>query len=168
MNKDYFDTPEEFLKKDNSYLLVYRNISNVCSKAFWWLVDKAKLKDSVAGTKGNQRESYEAGVLRGWEMAVKKLESNGNNPNPVGLSKQELNDVMFILNAFGVKFTYMNEPPSCIRGHTEYNENSFHPGLNICKNIDAINAGITVDSDVKQKIIEILKTHTPQQMWPSK
>ena len=166
MNKDYFDTSEEFLKKDNSYLLVYRNISNVFSKAFWWLVDKAKLKDSVAGTKGNQRESYEAGVLRGWEMAVKKLESNGNNPNPVGLSKQELNDVMFILNAFGVKFIYMNEPPSCIR--TEYTKNNFHPGLNICKNIDAINARVTVDSDVKQKIIEILKAHTPQKMWPSK
>ena len=44
----------------------------------------------------------------------------------------------------------------------------FQPGLNICKNIDAINAGVTVDSDVKQKIIEILKAHTPQQMWPSK
>ena len=168
MNKDYFDTPEEFLKKDNSYLLVYRNISNVCSQAFWWLVDKAKLKDSVVVTKGNQRESYEAGVLRGWEMVVKKLESNGNNPNPVGLSKQELNDVMFILNAFGVQFIYMNEPPSCIRGHTEYTENNFHPGLNICKNIDAINAGVTVDSYVKQKIIEIIKAHMPQQMWPSK
>lgn len=167
MNKHYFDTPEEFLKEDNSYLLVYRNISNVCSQAFWWLVDKEKLKDSIAGKKGNQRESYEAGVKRGWEMAMKKLEANGNNPNPVGLSKQELNDVRFILSALGVQFIYMNEPPSYIRGHTEYSKNSFHPGLNICKNIDAINAGITVDSDVKQKIIEILKTHTPQQMWPS-
>ena len=156
MNKHYFDTPEEFLKKDNSYLLVYRNISNVCSQAFWLLVDKTKLKDSVAGTKGNQREAYEAGVLRGWEMAVKKLESNGNNPNPVGLSKQELNDVRFILSALGVQFIYMTEPPSYIRVHTEYSKNSFHPGLNICKNIDAINARVTLDSDVKQKIIEIL------------
>ena len=167
MNKHYFDTPEEFLKKDNSYLLVYRNISNVCSQVFWWLVDKAKLKDSVAGTKGNQREAYEAGVLRGWEMAVKKLEANGNNPNPVGLSKQEYKDIMFILNALGLQFIYMNETPSCIRKHTPYSVNGFHPGLNICKNIDAINAGVVVNSDVKNKIIEILKTYTPQQMWPS-
>ena len=54
MNKHYFDTPEEFLKKDNSYLLVYRNIPNVCSKAFWWMADKAKLKDSIAGKKKGQ------------------------------------------------------------------------------------------------------------------
>ena len=39
-------------------------------------------------------------------------------------------------------------------------------GLIYCKNIDAINAGVVVNSDVKNKIIEILKTHTPQQMWP--
>lgn len=167
MNKNYFDTPEEFLKSDNSYLLFYRNIQNVYSKAFWWIVDKAKIKDSVAGTNGNQRESYEAGVIRGWEMAVKKLEANGNNPNPVGLSKQEYKDIMFILNALGLQFIYMNELPSCIRKHTPYLVNGFHPGLNICKNIDAINAGIVVNSDVKNKIIEILKIHTPQQMWPS-
>lgn len=167
MNKHYFDTPEEFLKSDNSYLLFYRNMQNVYSKAFWWIVDKAKLKDSVAGTNGNQRESYEAGVMRGWEMAVKKLEANGNNPNPVGLSKQEVNDTMFILNALGLQFIYMNETPSCIRTHTPYSVNGFHPGLNICKNIDAINAGVVVNSDVKNKIIEIIKTYTPQQMWPS-
>lgn len=167
MNKHYFDTPEEFLKSDNSYLLFYRNIQNVYSKAFWWIVDKAKLKDSIAGTNGNQRESYEAGVMCGWEMAVKKLEANGNNPNPVGLSKQEVNDTMFILNALGIQFIYMNEPPNCIREHTPYSVNGFHPGLNICKNIDAINAGVVVNSDVKNKIIEILKIHTPQQMWPS-
>lgn len=167
MNKHYFDTPEEFLKSDNSYLLVYRNMQNIYSKAFWWIVDKAKLKDNIAGTNGNQRESYEAGVMRGWEMAVKKLEANGNNPNPVGLSKQECKDIMFILNALGLQFIYMNEPPSYIRKHTPYLVNGFHPGLNICKNIDAINAGVVVNSDVKNKIIEILKTYTPQQMWPS-
>ena len=167
MNKHYFDTPEEFLKEDNSYLLVYHNIPNACSKAFWWITDKAKLKDSIAGKKGNQRESYEAGVKRGWEMAMKKLEANGNNTNPVGLSKQEVNDTMFILNALGLQFIYMNELPGCIREHAKYYENNFHPGMNICKNIDAINAGVVVNSDVKNKIIEILKTHTPQQMWPS-
>lgn len=166
MNKYYFDTPEEFLKYDNSYLLIYRNIPNACSKAFWWIVNKAKLKDSIAGTSGNQRESYESGVKLGWEMAMKKLEANGNKPNPVGLSEQEVNDAMFILNALGLQFTYMNEPPAFIREYAKYYENSFHPGLNICKNIDAINAGVVVNSDVKNKIIEILKKHTPQQMWP--
>lgn len=166
MNRYYFDTPEEFLKSDNSYFLVYRNILNVCSKAFWWMVGKEKQKDRIAGKRGNQRESYEAGVKRGWEMAMKKLEANGNNPNPVGLSEQEVNDARFILNALGLQFTYMNEPPACIREYAKYYENNFHPGLNICKNIDAINAGVVVNSDVKNKIIEILKKHTPQQMWP--
>lgn len=166
MNRYYFDTPEEFLKSDNSYFLVYRNILNVCSKAFWWMVGKEKTKDNIAGKRGNQRESYEEGVKRGWEMAMKKLEANGNNPNPVGLSEQEVNDVRFILNALGLQFTYMNEPPACIREYAKYYENNFHPGLNICKNIDAINAGVVVNSDVKNKIIEILKKHTPQQMWP--
>ena len=165
MSKHYFNTPEEFLKEDNSYLLVYRNIPNACSKAFWWMVDKAKLKDSIAGKKGNQRESYEAGVKIGWELAMRKQETNGNNPNPVGLSKQEYKDIIFILNALGIQFTYMTEPPRFIREHVKYSENNFHPGLNICKNIDAINAGVTVNSDVKHKIIEILKTHTPQCMW---
>ena len=165
MNKNYCDTPEEFLKSDNSYLLFYRNIQNVYSKAFWWIVDKAKLKDSIAGINGNQRESYEAGVMRGWEMAVKKLEANGNNPNPVGLSKQEYKDIIFILNALGIQFTYMTEPSIFVRENVKYSENSFHPGLNICKNIDVINAGITVNSDVKNRILEILKTHTPQYMW---
>lgn len=166
MNRYYFDTPEEFLKSDNSYFLVYRNILNVCSKVFWWMVGKEKIKDHIAGKRGNQRESYEEGVKRGWEMAMKKLEANGNNPNPVGLSEQEVNDVRFILNALGLQFTYMNEPPACIREYAKYYENNFHPGLNICKNIDAINAGVVVNSDVKNKIIEILKKHTPQQMWP--
>ena len=35
MKKYYYDTPEEFLKSDNSYLLVKRNLSNIFSKAFW-------------------------------------------------------------------------------------------------------------------------------------
>ena len=165
MSKHYFNTPEEFLKEDNSYLLVYRNIPNVCSKAFWWMVDKAKLKDSIAGKKGNQRESYEAGVKIGWELAMRKQETNGNNPNPVGLSKQEYKDIIFILNALGIQFTYMTEPSIFVRENVKYYENSFHPGLNICKNIDAINAGIAVNSDVKNRILEILKTHTPQYMW---
>ena len=80
---------------------------------------------------------------------------------------KKVNDTMFILNALCLQFIYMNELPGCIREHTKYYENNFHPGLNICKNIDAINAGLVVNSDVKNKIIEILKIHTPQQMWPS-
>lgn len=168
MSKHYFNTPEEFLKEDNSYLLVNHKTSNVCSKAFWFHSDKNGLKHSFAGTKGNQRESYEAGVKCGWELAMQKQQINGNNPNPVGLSRQELNEIMFILNALGIQFTYMLEPPSYIREHTPYSVNGFQPGLNICKNIDAINAGVTVNSDIKHKIIEIIKTHTPQCMWPYK
>lgn len=164
--RNYFNTPEEFLISDNSYLLVNHNTSNVCSKAFWHCADAANLNHSFAGRKGNQRESYEDGVKTGWEMAMRKAEVNGNNPNPVGLSKQEFSDVMFILNALGIQFTYMNEPPRFIREHTKYSENSFHPGLNICKNIDAINAGVTVNSVVKDRIIEILKDYTPEHMWP--
>ena len=166
MSKQYFNTPEEFLKEDNSYLLVNHKTSNVCSKAFWFHSDKNGLKHSFAGTKGNQRESYEAGVKIGWELAMRKQETNGNNPNPVGLSRKELNEIMFILNALGIQFTYMTEPSIFVRENVKYSENSFHPGLNICKNIDAISAGITVNSDVKNRILEILKTYTPQYMWP--
>ena len=166
MNKHYFDTPEEFLKEDNSYLLVNHKTSNICSKAFWFHSDKKDIKHSFAGTKGNQRESYEEGVKCGWELAMKKIEIKGNIPNPVGLSKQESKDITFILIALGVQFTYMDEPPSFVREHTPYSINGFHPGLNICKNIDAINAGVTVDSNVKSNIIEILKKHTTQYMWP--
>lgn len=167
MNKHCFNTPEEFLKEDNSYLLVNHKTSNVCSKAFWFHSDKNGLKHSFAGTKGNQRESYETGVKIGWELSMRKQETNGSNPNPVGFSKQESNEIMFILNALGIQFTYMMEPPIFAREHVKYSENSFHPGLNICKNIDAINAGVTVNSDIKNKIIEIIKTHTPQYMWPN-
>lgn len=166
MNKNYYDTPEEFLKSDNSYLLVKRNLSNIFSKAFW--ADAKNLEDSFAGTKGNQRESYEAGVKIGWNMAMQKIETNGNSPNPVGFSKQERNEIMFILNALGVSFTYMVEPPLPLywRESPKYSENSFHPGLNMCKNIDAIESGVTINSDVKNKIIEILKMHTPSCMHP--
>lgn len=164
--RNYFDTPEEFLRSDNSYLVVRHNSSNVFSKAFWRYADAANLNHSFAGVEGNQRESYEDGVKIGWEMAMRKSQVNGNNPNPVGLSKQEFSDVMFILNALGIQFTYMNEPPRFIREHIKYSENSFHPGLNICKNVDAINAGVTVNSVVKDRIIEILKNNTPEYMWP--
>ena len=165
MNKYYYDTPEEFLKEDNSYLRVNHKITNVFSKAFcfWYHTDTKNLEHSPS--KGNQRESYEAGVKIGWELAMRKQETNGNNPNPVGLSKQEYKDILFILNALGIQFTYMTEPSIFIRENVKYSENSFHPGLNICKNIDAINTGITVNSDVKNRILEILKTHTPQYMW---
>ena len=163
MNKYYYDTPEEFLKEDNSYLHVNHKITNVFSKAFWYHTDTKNLEHS--GSKGNQRESYEAGVKIGWELAMRKQETNGNNPNPVGLSKQEYKDIIFILNALGIQFTYMTEPSIFVRENVKYSENSFHPGLNICKNIDAINAGIAVNSDVKNRILEILKTHTPQYMW---
>ena len=146
-------------------MLVNHKTSNVCSKAFWFHSDKNGLKHSFAGTKGNQRESYEAGVKIGWELAMRKQETNGNNPNPVGLSKQEYKDIIFILNALGIQFTYMTEPSIFAIENVKYSENSFHPGLNICKNIGAINAGIAVNSDVKNRILEILKTHTPQYMW---
>ena len=167
MNKYYYDTPEEFLKEDNSYLRVNHKITNVFSKAFcfWHHIDTKNLEHSPS--KGNQRESYEAGVKIGWELAMRKQETNGSNPNPVGLSRKELNEIMFILNALGIQFIYMLEPPSYVREHTPYSVNGFQPGLNICKNIDAINAGVTVNSDIKNKIIEIIKTYTPQYMWPN-
>ncbi len=166
MKKYYYDTPEELLREDSSYLREKNNLSNIFSKAFW--VGTKNLEDSFAGTKGNQRESYKAGVKIGWNEAMRKLETNGNNPNPVGFSKQERNEIMFILNALGVSFTYMTEPPLPLswRESPKYSENSFHPGLNVCKNIEAIESGATVNSDVKNKIIEIIKMHTPSCMHP--
>lgn len=50
-------TVEEFLKNDNSYLVVPHNTSSIFSKCFWNRADNKNLGHSFAGTKGNQRES---------------------------------------------------------------------------------------------------------------
>ena len=53
-------TAEEFLKNDNSYLAVPHHTTNIFSRAFWREADNRSLNHTFAGSKGNQREAYEA------------------------------------------------------------------------------------------------------------
>lgn len=59
-------TAEEFLKNDNSYLVVPHHITNILSRTFWGEADSRDIDHKFAGTKGNQREAYEVGVKIGW------------------------------------------------------------------------------------------------------
>lgn len=62
----YISSPTEFLKEDNSYLVVPHKTSNIFSKAFWsHMEDKSP---TAASTTGNQREAYEHGVKIGWDL----------------------------------------------------------------------------------------------------
>ena len=156
-------SPEEFLKEDNSYLIVPHKTSNIFSKAFWSHVgDKPH---TLAGTKGNQREAYEIGVKIGWELATKYLEYSRHNPHPAYMSKQEAADIMSIMTALGVQFEYMVSPPVCISDLVDTKSIEFQPGLNVTKNTEAIRAGVTVSNEVKQQVIDLLKQHTPKQIW---
>lgn len=160
MSRSYYDNPGQFLKDDNSYLVVPHNTSNIFSRAFWDKASDKNLPHSFAGTEGNQREAYESGVKIGWDLAMGKVQHKGNNPHPVLLSKQEADDIMFIMHALGISFEYMMEPPSYLKD-IKYDPWQCHPGLNIVKNVDDIDAGIVVSDDVRKQIIDILKQNIP-------
>lgn len=156
-------SPEEFLKEDNSYLIIPHKTSNIFSKAFWSHVgDKPH---TLAGTTGNQREAYEMGIKIGWELATKYLEHGRHNPHPAYMSKQEAADITSIMTALGVQFEYMVNPPVCIYDSVDIKSIEFQPGLNVTKNTEAIRARVTVSDEVKQQVINLLKQHTPRQIW---
>lgn len=143
MNK-YISSPTEFLKEDNSYLVVPHKTSNIFSKAFWsHMEDKSS---TAASTTGNQREAYEHGVKIGWDLAVRHAETVGKNPHPSYMSKQDANDIMSIMTALGVQFEYMMQPPSWMHALVDVKSTGLHPGLNITKNIKAIE-GILGDNE---------------------
>lgn len=152
-------TVEEFLKNDNSYLVVPHNTSSIFSKCFWNRADNKNLGHSFAGTKGNQRESYEAGVKIGWEMAKNHLKNSMKIPNNVDLSDKEYKEIMALISAFGYKFVYTDTT------YYPCHARNFASGLNICKDRDAIEAGIVLTKEAKQKVMEVLKENTESRLF---
>lgn len=152
-------TAEEFLKNDNSYLTVPHHTTNILSRAFWKEADAKNLNHKFAGTKGNQREAYEAGVKIGWQEAARTLKGSLKIPNNVNLSDKEYKEIIGLINAFGYEFTYIHPYPYM------GNARNIVPGLNICKNIAAIEAGVVLSEEAKQKVINVLKENTNPQLF---
>lgn len=152
-------TAEEFLKNDNSYLVIPHNTTNILSRAFWREADNRSLNHKLAGSKGNQREAYEAGVRIGWQEATKTLEHSLKVPNNANLTDKEYKEIMALISAFGYQFLYINPHP--YMGNT----GNVVPGLNICKNISAIEAGIVLSEEAKQKIIRTLKENADSRLF---
>lgn len=144
-------TAEEFLKNDNSYLIVPHKTTNIFSKAFWEKADNKNLNHKFAGSKGNQREAYEAGVKIGWQEATRTLNDSLKIPNNVNLTDKEYNDIIALITAFGYQFLYVNPHPYMS------NTGNIIPGLNIRKNIEAIKAGVVLSEEDKQEVIKTLK-----------
>lgn len=152
-------TVEEFLKNDNSYLIVPHNTTSIFSKCFWNKADDKNLSHSFAGTKGNQREAYEAGVKIGWQEATRTLKDSLKVPNNANLTDKEYKEIMALISAFGYQFLYINPHPYMS------NTGNLVPGLNICKNIGAIKAGVVLSEEAKQKVMEVLKENAEPRLF---
>lgn len=152
-------TAEEFLKNDNSYLIIPHNTTNILSRAFWKEADDRNLNHKVAGSKGNQREAYEAGVKIGWQEATRTLKGSLKVPNNANLTDKEYKEIMALISAFGYQFLYINPHP--YMGNT----GNLVPGLNICKNMPAIEAGVVLSEEAKQKIIRTLKENADSRLF---
>lgn len=152
-------TAEEFLKNDNSYLIIPHNTTNIFSKAFWKEADNKNLNHKFAGSKGNQREAYEAGVKIGWQEAVRTIGYSLKIPNNANLTDKEYKEIMALISAFGYQFLYIS--PHSYMGNTR----NLVPGLNICKNISAIEAGVVLSEEAKQKIIRTLKENADSRLF---
>lgn len=151
-------TAEEFLKNDNSYLVVPHKTTNIFSKAFWREADSQGCNHKIAGSKGNQREAYEAGVKIGWEKATRTLKNSLKIPNNANLTDKEYKEIMALISAFGYQFVYINPLPY---GGTR----NLVPGLNIYKNINAIEAGVVLSEEDKQKVIKVLKENADPRLF---
>lgn len=151
-------TAEEFLKNDNSYLIIPHNTTNILSRAFWKEAHNRNLNHKFAGSKGNQREAYEKGVKIGWQEATRILKDSLRVPNNANLTDKEYKEIMGLLSAFGYQFIYINPLPY------EGTRNVV-PGLNICKNIEAIKAGVVLSEEAKQKVIETLKENADSRLF---
>lgn len=152
-------TAEEFLKNDNSYLTVPHHTTNIFSKAFWREADNRNLNHKFAGTKGNQREAYEVGVKMGWQEATRTLKDSLKFPNNANLTNKEYKEIMALISAFGYRFIYINPHP--YMGNT----GNVVPGLNICKNIEAIEAGVVLSEKDKQKVMQTLKENADPRLF---
>lgn len=152
-------TAEEFLKNDNSYLVVPHHTTNILSKAFWRETDNRSINHTFAGSKGNQREAYEAGVKIGWQEATRTLKDSLKVPNNANLTDKEYKEIMALINAFGYQFLYINPHPYIA------NTGNLVSGLNICKNISAIEAGVVLSEEAKQKVIKTLKENADSRLF---
>lgn len=152
-------TAEEFLKNDNSYLVIPYHTTNILSRAFWRVADNRNIDHKFAGTKGNQREAYETGVKIGWQEATRTLENSMRFPNNANLTDKEYKEIMGLLSAFGYRFIYINPHP--YMGNSE----NIVPGLNICKNVEAIKAGVVLSEEAKQKIMNTLKEYADPRLF---
>lgn len=152
------DKVKEFLKNDNSFLIAPHKTDNIFSLAFWRSADENGTPHSMMGATGNQREAYETGVMIGWDLAKRDSEENGRRPNPVGLTESEYRNFMMLLDAFGYQFEYMMSPPAFLRNINNNGMHGFCPGLNICKNYDAIDSGFVISDSTKEKIYNLIKT----------
>lgn len=152
-------TAEEFLKNDNSYLVVPHNTTNIFSRAFWKEADNRNLNHKFAGSKGNQREAYEAGIKIGWQEATRTLKESLKVPNNANLTDKEYEEIMALISAFGYQFLYVNPHP--YMGNT----GNIAPGLNICKDIEAIKAGVVLSEEAKQKVMRTLRENADSRLF---
>lgn len=152
-------TPEDFLSRDNSYLVVPR-INKWRNLAFWKCMKKRNQPVKMAGSIGNQREAYEAGIKIGWEEGLHNLETSFKVPNNMNLSDKDYQDIMSLLSAFGYQFFYSCSPQleKTPARHINY-------GLNICRNQNAIDAGVVVSNEIKQKVLQVLKENSDPRLW---
>lgn len=128
-------------------------------KLFWRKADNRSINHTFVGSKGNQREAYGAGVKIGWQEATRILKDSLKVPNNANLTDKEYKEIMALINAFGYQFLYIDPHPyMTITGNLV-------PGLNICKNISAIEAGVVLSEEAKQKVIKILKENADSRLF---
>ena len=80
-------------------------------------------------------------------------------PNNANLTDKEYKEIMALISAFGYRFLYINPYPYM------GNARNLVPGLNICKNIPAIEAGVVLSKEAKQKVIRTLKENADPRLF---
>ncbi|MCQ2219756.1 MAG: hypothetical protein MJZ12_00100 [Prevotella sp.] len=147
---------EEYLERDNSFLIIPRKTDNERSRSFWRTLFSKKASPSIASTVGNQRYAYEQGFKAGWIESEKDMTSNMSMPNPVSITFEERDKMMLILRALGYEFVYvnyttlLNQPPG------------ISPGLNMCKS-EYTCFGADKRRMIMDKIIKIIESEIWQQ-----
>ena len=79
-------------------------------------------------------------------------------PNNANLTDKEYKEITALISAFGYQFVYINPLPY---GGTR----NLVPGLNIYKNIDAIEADIVLSEEDKQEIMRILREKADRRLF---
>ena len=153
----------EYLEKDNSYLVVPRN-SIWRSIAFWKRAKEKGHPTKMAGSIGNQREAYEYGFKLGWETGINEIKRSTKFPYNRTLEDKEYHDFLSLLMVFGYKMFYIQYDP-IQESLSKEAHNSYHAGLNIIKDYNAIERGCTISEEVKQQVYKILKENSDPRLW---